>query len=200
MGHVSDADVDTVNGYLMDKWLETTPPTAVIFGTEVIDESVAAEGSAYLRTLTIHVIDSLDPLALGYSLLSGPAWLTVAPDGTLGGTPQPGDTGLNVFQVRAMNGLGEVHDVTLQVLVAAPNPNPSTAPAWAAIQAGSGSIQLDWDPSPDADFSHYRILRSSTLGGFTVIADPVWIHTYTDTWDPGGRRFYIIQSVNTSGN
>jgi hypothetical protein len=200
MGHVSDADVAAVNGYLMDKWLETTPPTAEIFGTEVIDESVAAEGSAYLRTLTVHVIDSLDPQALGYSLLSGPAWLTVAPDGTLGGTPQPGDTGLNVFQVRAMNGLGEVHDVTLQVLVAAPNPNPSTAPASTAIQAGSGSIQLDWDPSPDADFSHYRILRSSTLGGFMVIADPVWINTYTDTWDPGGRQFYIIQAVNTSGN
>ena len=52
--------------------------------------------------------------------MSGPAWLTVAADGSLGGVPTPADTGWNSFIVRATAASGGATDTaTLPALVAA---------------------------------------------------------------------------------
>ncbi len=200
MGRVEDEDLDAINDYLIEKWIEPAAPPAQIFTVESIDESRAAYGSDYLRTLTGHVDEGIDPGELTFAKVSGPAWLTVAPDGTLGGTPAAGDEGLNTFEVRATDADGGEHTVTLQVLVAAPNPDAATPPAGVHIEASGDGIVLHWEASPDPDFSHYIIRRSSTLENFETFAQPVWSNQYSTDWDGENRWFFTIRAVNTSGN
>jgi hypothetical protein len=78
------------------------------FTSETINEIDAIEDVAYSSTIADDASDSeSDPMT--FSKLSGPAWLNVAPDGTLSGTPGDSDTNdvPNVFtvQVSATGGL-----------------------------------------------------------------------------------------------
>ncbi len=54
---------------------------------------------------------------LTFSKVSGPAWLVVATDGTLSGTPAVGDVGVNAFTVRVTDEVGASADVTLNITV-----------------------------------------------------------------------------------
>lgn len=53
--------------------------------------------------------------ATTFTKLSGPAWLTVAPDGTLGGTPSTEDVGLNEFLIRVTDS-GGLYDEAILVI------------------------------------------------------------------------------------
>ena len=60
----------------------------------------------------------VDPGAtLAFTKVSGPAWLSVAPDGALSGTPTLSDIGVNSFVVRATDDTGASTDVTLTIAV-----------------------------------------------------------------------------------
>ena len=54
---------------------------------------------------------------LAFSKVSGPAWLAVAADGTLSGTPGASDVGLNTFTVRVTDSAGASADATLAITV-----------------------------------------------------------------------------------
>lgn len=86
------------------------------FNTPLFGKPDGLELSAYTGTL---VGDASDPEngPLTYSKDAGPDWLTVAPDGTLSGTPMDSDTGLNVFAVRVTDdkGLYDTAEMTIQV-------------------------------------------------------------------------------------
>jgi hypothetical protein len=58
--------------------------------------------------------------AMMFAKVSGPDWLSVNPDGTLGGTPLEADIGLNEFVVSATNAAGTT-EVGLEVTVLDPN-------------------------------------------------------------------------------
>ncbi|MCF7957588.1 MAG: putative Ig domain-containing protein, partial [Phycisphaerae bacterium] len=77
------------------------PPS---FINDPIVKPAATEGRAYSRTVADTVVN--DPVggAPTFAKLAGPAWLTIASDGTLGGTPAHGDVGQNSFRVRAKKG------------------------------------------------------------------------------------------------
>ena len=55
--------------------------------------------------------------SLTFSKVSGPSWLTVAANGTLSGTPQGSDVGLNTFSVRVTDANGLSADATLNIAV-----------------------------------------------------------------------------------
>lgn len=57
---------------------------------------------------------------LTYSKVSGPAWLNVASDGTLSGTPAAADAGANTFTVRVTDNTGATADVTVSITVFGP--------------------------------------------------------------------------------
>ncbi len=57
--------------------------------------------------------------SVSYSLVSGPAWLTIAPNGTLSGTPQVSDVGKNSWVVRATDSQGGTDSGTLEINVVA---------------------------------------------------------------------------------
>lgn len=54
---------------------------------------------------------------LTYSKVSGSAWLNVASDGTLSGTPGAGDVGLNAFTVQVDDGNGGSDTASLEITV-----------------------------------------------------------------------------------
>jgi hypothetical protein len=101
----------------------------------------AVEGWQYADTLTTNIDDPDGDDVLTYSLISDPAWLTVAADGQLSGVPADADTGQNEFTVRATNESGFFDDTTLKIYVA----NRYTGELGLVDLANFASRWLDFD-------------------------------------------------------
>ncbi|MEW6429712.1 MAG: Ig-like domain-containing protein [Thermodesulfobacteriota bacterium] len=108
------------------------------FGSSSYTMAVASAGSAYTgQSIAGYAIDpELDPVT--YSKLGGPAWLTVAADGTLGGTPATGDIGANVFTVQATSSGGSA-TATLNITVQAAPTAVTVLNAWPAAPQLTGT-------------------------------------------------------------
>jgi fibronectin type 3 domain-containing protein len=79
--------------------------------------------------------------SLTYSKVSGPAWLSVASNGALSGTPRNADVGTNTFLVRATDaGSGASDDVSLEIEVA----NVNDAPTWNANSIPLRQVSVGW--------------------------------------------------------
>lgn len=92
--------------------------------------------------------------ALTYSKFGGPAWLNVAANGALSGTPTASDTGLQTFYVRVTDSSGASSDAELRITA---NPLP-TIPIATTTTA----------PVPDSDDAFYLasgIEESATING-----------------------------------
>ena len=85
----------------------------------------ATEDTAYIGTLagTASDIDALDTLT--YSKVDGPAWLQVASNGALSGTPANSDVGSNAFTVRVTDAALATADAQLTIEVANVNDAPT---------------------------------------------------------------------------
>jgi hypothetical protein len=108
---------------------------APVFTVDPIVAVGGAEGVAYTGvTLAGSATDADSGDAITYSKASGPAWLSVASDGALSGTPPAGSTGLNSFVVRATDSASATADATLQITVEG-LPLP-----WVAADIGTGML------------------------------------------------------------
>jgi autotransporter-associated beta strand protein len=91
---------------------------APVFIVDPILAGDAEIGTAYTgQTLAGKVTDVDAGDSITYSKFSGPAWLSVAPNGALSGTPPAGSTGLNNFVVRATDGFSAIDDAELRINV-----------------------------------------------------------------------------------
>jgi len=99
---------------------------APVFANNPILQPAAQVGLPYRGTLAGLATDPDFGQTLTLSKLGGPAWLTIAADGSLSGTPEAGDVGLNVWIVSVSDGKGGTGQTKLQVKVA-PTPDPPTA-------------------------------------------------------------------------
>jgi hypothetical protein len=92
---------------------------APAFTIDPIAGAAGTEGSAYSGTIagTASDIDGGDTLT--FSKVGGPAWLSVASDGTLSGTPGVGTAGTNSFTVRVTDAVGASDDANLTIAIAA---------------------------------------------------------------------------------
>ena len=130
-----------------DGALDSPPATVSITVTAVNDVPVfainpfatagATESLAYTgQTLAGKATDADAGDTITYSKVSGPAWLAVASNGTLSGTPPTGGTGLNSFVVRATDSAAAIATATLQITVTAqPLPLP-----WLKGDIGTGML------------------------------------------------------------
>jgi hypothetical protein len=85
------------------------------FTVDPFSEVNATENAAYSATIADDASDpESDPMT--FSKVSGPAWLSVAADGTLSGTPGAGDVGLNAFTVQ-VDATGGSDTATLNITV-----------------------------------------------------------------------------------
>jgi len=94
-------------------WLFTEPP---VFKSDPILAADAQAGAAYSASLTDAVI-YYNPLRLVFAKISGPAWLTVSPEGRLSGCPSAADVGLASAVVQADDGMHPPVQATVQIAV-----------------------------------------------------------------------------------
>jgi hypothetical protein len=79
-------------------------------------EANAVKGKAYAGSIGDNAVDpDSDPLVFGK--LTGPAWLVIASDGGLSGTPGAIDLGQNIFTVKVVDGRGGTAQAALQIMV-----------------------------------------------------------------------------------
>lgn len=100
-----------------------TPPSSVpLFSADPIGKNAAPVNGVYSGTLSGNASDP-NSQALSFSKVSGPSWLGIAANGTLSGTPQPADLGLNRWTVQVSSS-GGTDTAILLIDVTAPGPNP----------------------------------------------------------------------------
>jgi hypothetical protein len=92
---------------------------APVFTVDPILKADGSVESAYTgQTLSGSATDVDAGDSVTYSKISGPAWLSVASNGALSGTPPSGSAGLNTFIVRATDSSAATDDAELRINVA----------------------------------------------------------------------------------
>jgi subtilisin-like proprotein convertase family protein len=100
-----------------------SPPSSIpLFSSDPIAKTAAPVNGVYSGTLSGNASDP-NGQALTFSKISGPSWLSIAANGTLAGTPQLADLGLNRWMVQ-VGSSGGTDTAILLIEVTAPGPNP----------------------------------------------------------------------------
>ena len=117
------------------QWSGTfTPPANVpTFTTKPMTRPDATDGDAYSATLAGSVTGGVGPLMYARTTF-GPAWLRVAANGALSGTPTPADIGTDVFHINVTDGTS--YDTNVLTIVVKSNSAPG------AIQVAALEV---WD-------------------------------------------------------
>ena len=106
-----------------DGFIPNSPPS---FTADPISKPNATEGAAYSDTLAGSATDP-DSDPLGYSVIGGgPAWLSVATNGILSGTPGALDLGPNSWTVQVTDGNGGTNIATMNITVNSASSDPVT--------------------------------------------------------------------------
>jgi M6 family metalloprotease-like protein len=105
---------DVIDGFWLRPPRENESP---VFDASVMPVLGAVEGRAFSAALPVSATDP-EGQSVTYRRQTGSAWLQVAPNGQLSGTPQNADAGLNTFTIRALDGKGGFDDALLSIDVA----------------------------------------------------------------------------------
>ena len=156
----------------------------------------ASEGLPYSASLAADASDIDAGDTLTFSKVGGPAWLSVAPNGALTGTPAAGDAGTNSFTVRVTDAGGLFADATLQITVVLVNTNGT----WINPAGGSWTTGASWSANAiasgagkTADFSTLDLSADTTVTldgartlGNLVFGDTAPSHNWSVTTGTGG--------------
>jgi len=145
------------------------PPGAPVFTSQPVSKPAAVRDLPYTgQSLSGDVADSdTQPGGLTFAMLSGPSWLTIAPDGTLSGTPGMTDLGPNSWTVTVDDG---THSDSAQLLI--------------TVSDGFDDLDADGDGLPD-DWELTHGLDP---------ADDGWLDPANGSWgdpDGDGRSTYL---------
>jgi autotransporter-associated beta strand protein len=158
----ADSFTFKANDGLLDSAVATVTITlsavndAPVFTVNPIIAAAGVEGSDYIgQTLNGRATDVDTSDSITYSKVSGPAWLVVAANGTLSGTPTLGSAGLNSFVVRATDSASATADAGLQITVTA-LPLP-----WLTGNLGTGALV----GSATYSAGTFSVAGSGTFGG-----------------------------------
>jgi hypothetical protein len=173
---------------------------APVFVSNPIAGGNATEDAAYSGTLAGSATDD-DGDNLGYAKVSGPAWLSVAPDGTLSGTPGNADVGSNSFTVSVTDNIAAPVNAVLNITVI----NTNDAPVWTAnpvvlanaSEGGAYTGQTLSGRATDAD--------SGDTITYSMVSGPVWLTvaangTLSGTPPTGsaGLNSFVVRATDTS--
>ena len=167
-----------------------------VFTTNPFSLSSANSGQSYSGTIATNASDP-NGGTLTFSKVSGPAWLGVAGNGALSGTPANSDAGTNSFVVRVTDGGGLSNNATMTIFVnGAPSftSNPFSHPGINAGQPYSGTIATNaTDPNGD------------TLA-FSKISGPAWLSIAVNGALSGtaantnsGTNSFIVRATDSVG-
>jgi hypothetical protein len=118
---------------------------APTFTSDPITKPDATEDSAYAgQTLAGSAIDVDAGATLTYAKASGPAWLSIAGDGALSGTPANGNVGTNAWTVQVSDGIA-TNTATLNIIVT--NAPTLTPPTLTIAPTPPGFVTVSWTPA-----------------------------------------------------
>ena len=140
--------------------------------------STATVGQPYSGSLATAAADP-NGGTLTFAKLSGPAWLGVAGDGTLSGTPSLSDIGTNSFLVGVSDPGGLSDSATLSIIAVAP-----ATPILLAISLQTTNIVLNWT----GGFAPYQVQMT------TDSSNPSW----TNVGGPISANSLILTPTNTA--
>ncbi|MEO0054388.1 MAG: hypothetical protein RLZZ50_335, partial [Verrucomicrobiota bacterium] len=139
---------------------------APAFASATINGGTAAQGVAYSGTVAGAATDADAGDTLVYSKTSGPAWLVVAANGALSGTPTFADEGVEEFVITATDSAGATASAVLTITL----PSVLGNGTWAADAAGVWSDTAKWSSAfpangvgYSADFSTLNISANRTV-------------------------------------
>lgn len=136
----------------------------------------AVAGQSYSGTIATNATDPNPSDTLAFAKVSGPAWLNVAGNGTLSGTPLSSDAGTNTFAVSVTDpsSLSDTATMTVSVLAA--------APIVATLTAQTNQLTLTWT----GGIGPYQIQQATNLD------NPLW----QDAGSPIGGNSALLVPTN----
>lgn len=194
------------NGSVLDTWtfvasggpVEDTPPA---FNYSLISKPNATEDVAYTATLASDVSEA-DGDALKFSG-AGPAWLNIANDGSLSGTPSAADLGLNSWTVTVSDKDGS-DTATLEINTVSPNALTADAGADQTVTAnatGVASVTLSGSASDNSASYEWSVAGSVVASTQTATIDlAVGTHTITLTVSANGETATDTVEVKVEAN
>ncbi|PXA04648.1 hypothetical protein DDZ13_05605 [Coraliomargarita sinensis] len=174
---------------------------APVFTADPITGSDATENTAYSGTIAGSATDEDPGTTLTFAKVSGPAWLSVATDGTLSGTPANTDVGANSFTVSVSDGIATPVEATLNITVnAAAGDGSSIPPTWSEEFEGTGQADPNvwWYESGyqrNNELQYYTDQNGWQENGMFVIE----AREETTTSGPDTYN-YTSSSIKTEGN
>jgi hypothetical protein len=140
---------------------------------------------------------------LTFAKVGGPAWLTVATNGVLSGTPKNSDIGTNIFIVSLTDSNGVSASASMKITVIADPPpyfvsNPFAEP-WANVdQSYTGTIATN---------ATAQYLGAGDVLTFAKVSGPVWLNiaangilSGTPTGINGGTNTFVVSVTDLGGS
>ena len=162
-----------------------------VFVSQVVKAADAREDSMYAGSIRGSAVDLNAGDTLRYQKLDGPSWLSVAPDGTLSGTPGNRQVGTNRFKVEVSDGAGPATRGLLEIAVRNTNDAPSFSKA-------SFSAPDAYERVP-----YKRSIADSTQDpdagdrlSYSLVAGPAWLNVAANG-ELRGTPAASDQGVNT---
>lgn len=145
------------------------------FGQDTIVLRDVLTGESYREDMRskLKTLDMFDVVAYE---ISGPAWLTVSSDGILTGTPAGGDTGTNLFTLRATAPGGLYDEIVVEIQV-----NENQTPQFSAdpivLPSINEDVLLDTTINQYASDSNVgTVLGFGDHLSFSKVSGPDWMH------------------------
>ena len=147
-----------------------------VFTSDPINLPTAAEDAAYTGQTLAGLATDANGGALAFSKVSGPAWLGVASNGTLSGTPSNSDVGANLFVVRVTDSSGATDDANLSINVS----NTNDAPIWISDPLVKPSVTRDQPYLATSLAADAVDVDGGTTLTFSKVAGPAWLTVAAD--------------------
>jgi uncharacterized repeat protein (TIGR03803 family) len=156
--------------------------TLPLFLSNPFTQASATATAPYSASLSTNAVTPAGDV-LTFAKVSGPAWLSVAADGTLSGTPAVADIGANVFTVSLADTNGWSSTATMTITVV-------SLPSISLSTQGTNMV-LNWSGGQPP----YSVLMATNLAGaaWQTIAGPMTNTTLLVT-PSNAAAFYRIQA------
>jgi len=170
------------------------PPT---FINDPITKPNSNQGQPYSGSIASDASD-MDADPLTFVKTAGPAWLSVASNGALIGTPGAADVGANSVSVSVSDGRGGSDTATLQITVIGQLAAPSNL---VGTPVGLKRIDLSWTDNSSGE-TGFKIERSNNGTRFSQIAIlGAGATTFSNTGLRRGKTYlYRVRAYNSTGN
>jgi hypothetical protein len=192
----ADTDIATLE-ITVDPAPANQPPA---FSADPITKLNAMVNEGYSGSISGDASDpESDPMS--FSVVSGPAWLSIASDGALSGTPGAGDIGQNSWTVQ-VDAVGGSDTATLMITVDAAPAIPAAPTGLSAAAISISQIDLSWTDNANNE-TGFRIERSkrnnSSFAEIATVGQDVT--SYNDTTvSKKTTYFYRVRATNADGD